>query len=155
MGIGKMTLDLSGEHRELRPRALLEGRRQAFLRKIDRRFEARETMEKPASPRLRQPPQRAAELPERLAALGCGLGRDEIGDAFGRGEIELAIEEGPPREFAGLGEAQPRHRRELLEQASEDRAAAMNMELGNVLAGIAARPRKEEDEPVVDDLARR
>ena len=43
------------------------------------------------------------QLPQRLAALPIGVGMDQIVETFGLGQIELAILEGAPGKFAGLG----------------------------------------------------
>ena len=50
-------------------------------------------------------PSNPLQLPQRLAALPIGVGVNEIVEAFGFGEIELAVLECAAGEFAGLGGA--------------------------------------------------
>ena len=57
------------------------------------------------APVLVEPVQRAIHLLQRLPPLRRRLGRHEIGDALGLGEVELAVLEGAARELAGLGQA--------------------------------------------------
>ena len=45
-------------------------------------------------------------MAQRLAALAIGVGMNQIVEAFSFGEIELAVLEGAPREFPGLGRPQ-------------------------------------------------
>ena len=85
-------------------------------------------------------PSSALHLTQRLAALAFGLGRDQIGEAFHRGEIELAVLEGAPGEFAGLGRAQALEaRRRRCKHRGDHGAAAVQLQLGDVLAGLAMR----------------
>ena len=55
------------------------------------------------APAVIERPQRAARLPERLAPLRLGLGVDEVGEALGFGEVELAVLEGAAGELSRLG----------------------------------------------------
>ncbi len=90
------------------------------------------------------------QLPQRLAALPIGVGVDEIVEAFGFGEIELAVLEGAAGEFAGLGGAHILERRQRGEQRGQHRAAAMDVEFGDVFAGGAGGARKPEHHGIVD-----
>ena len=62
------------------------------------------------APCVRARAEQSLHLPQRLAPLHFRLGVDEIGDAFGGGQIELAVLERAPGEFAGLRGAQARRR---------------------------------------------
>ena len=64
--------------------------------------------------------EQAFQLPQRLAALPVGVGMDEIVEAFGLGQIELAVLERAPGEFAGLGRAQIRR---MLDSAANSAAS--------------------------------
>ena len=61
--------------------------------------------------------------------------------------------EGAPRELTGLGKPHATERGERLDDAARHGAAAMNVQLGDVLAGEARWPRQPEREPAVEQLA--
>ena len=94
----------------------------------------------------------AAELAQGLAALRLGLGRGEIGNRLGLQQVELAVEKGAAGEFAGLGEPRPEPG-ECLHDRSEHSSAAVQMELHDILAGRAPRPRKPQDQPLIEHLS--
>ena len=81
-------------------------------------------------------------LAQRLAALAFGLRHHQVGEAFDRGEIELAVLEGAAGELAGLGRAQALDLAERGERGGDHRAAAVQLQLGGVLAGFAMRRRE-------------
>ena len=58
--------------------------------------------------------------------------------------------EGAPREFARLGRPQPIARRQRLEHRSHDGAAAVNVQLDNVLACEAARRGERQDHALIE-----
>jgi hypothetical protein len=96
--------------------------------------------------------EQSLELAQRLTALTVGVGVDEIVEAFGFGEVELAVFERAPGKFAGLGGAnmvEPRQRRE---QRGQHRPAAMDVKLGDILAGRTGRARKPQHHCIVDRL---
>ena len=105
------------------------------------------------APGLVERPRPALGLRDRLARLRLGLGGDEIGKAFDLGEIDPPVLEGAARELARLGQAHATERSERLDHAADHGAAAMNMQLGDVLAGEARGPRQPEREPAVEHLA--
>ena len=80
------------------------------------------------------------------------LRRHQVGEAFDRGQIELAVLEGAAGEFAGLGRAQALDRAERGQRRRDHRAAAVQLQLGHVLAGLALRRRKPQRQRLVDDL---
>ncbi len=108
----------------------------------------------PLRPLAIEAAQLAVELAQSLAALRLGLGRGEVGDRLGLGQVELAVQKGAAGEFAGLGEAQPEPA-ECRDHRGEHGAAAVQMELGDILAGKARRRRKPQDQRVVERLAGR
>ena len=92
---------------------------------------------------------------ERLPALGLGLGRDQVGQAFDRGQIHAAVLERAARELAGLGRTQTLELAQRRQHRRDHGAAAVQLQLGDVLAGLAVGPRKPERQAFVDDLAGR
>ncbi len=69
-------------------------------------------------------------LRDRLPALICRLGVDEVGQTLGFGEIDLAVPESPPCKFAGLGKPQSEGRKRI-EDAGHHRPAPVDMKLGH------------------------
>ena len=97
-----------------------------------------------ACQRLDLPAERAAGQRQRRAALRFGLGREQIGEPLGLGEVDPAILEGAAGELARLGGAQPLDPAERRQHRRDHRAAAMEMQLGDILAGRAGRARESE-----------
>ncbi len=152
MPVGQMALDLGGERPGLVGNAIGDFGGQVLVGKIDRRFEVGEPgghAPRPAPIQIAEP---ALELPHGLAALRLGLGGGEIGHRLGLGQVELAVQKRPAGEFARLGEAQPEPAQDL-HQPGNDRAAAVQVKLGDILAGAAVRRRKPQHEAVVEPLA--
>src|SRR5262245_40438228 len=77
---------------------------------------------------------------------------DEIIETFGFREIELAVLERTAGELAGLCGPHVPIRRQRRKQRGQDGASAMDMELGNVLAGRARGLWKPEHDRVVQWL---
>src|SRR5262249_15278733 len=154
MAVGEVPRDLAAERPGGAAHLLPEPIGEAFFGKVDLGFYISERAQQPASPVLIETPERAAKLAERLPSLPRRLGRDQIGPALRGREIELAMLEGAPGEFAGLGEAKAQ-RGERLHQSGDDGAAAMEVEFGDVLAGEALGRGKEQGQAVIDHLAGR
>ena len=95
-----------------------------------------------APPGLGAIAEQALELAIGLPALRLGLGADQIGQALDRGEIEPAVLEGAARELAGLGRPQAFDAAERAEHRGNHRAAAVQLQLGDVFAGLAVRARE-------------
>jgi hypothetical protein len=85
--------------------------------------------------------------------LPIGVGVDQIVEAFGLGQIELAILERAPGEFARLRRTDISETRERCEQRRKYRPPAMNVKFRDVLAGRARRSRKPQHDCIVDRLA--
>ena len=96
-----------------------------------------------------------AQLLERLPALRIGVGIDQVGQRLDLGEVELAVLERAAGELAGLRQPQSFHPPERGQHRGDDGAPAMQLQLGGVLAGFAARPRKPQHQRLVDDFGRR
>ena len=149
-----MGRDLRLQRREARA-----GRRQGIVaevlvRKIDGRLGMGHRLHEARAPAVIEAMQPAFHLGERLAALGLGLGRHQVGDAFRLREVEAAGLEGAPGELAGLGGAEPRRRCERVRERGDDRGAAMDVELRDILAGGAGGAWKPERQSPVDRLTR-
>src|SRR3954471_5279884 len=79
---------------------------------------------------------------------------NEIIEALRLSQVELAVLEGAPGEFAGLGDTHIRNGGNGGKECGQHRAAAMNVKFGDVLAGRAGGPRKPQHHRIVDRLAR-
>ena len=97
--------------------------------------------------------EQALEVLERLPALRLGLGRDQIGKTLDRGQIHAAVLEGAAGELARLGVTQALELRQRRQHRRDHRAAAMHLQLGDVLAGLAVGPGEPERQALVDDVA--
>ena len=105
------------------------------------------------APGLVERPRAAFGLRERLARLRLGLGSDEIGKAFDLGEIELPFSKARRANSPGSARRTPRSEASASITRADHGAAAMNMQLGHVLAGEARGPRQPEREAAVEQLA--
>ena len=94
------------------------------------------------------------KLAHRLRALRLGLGEHEVGEAFDGGEIEPPVLKGAAGEFARLGRAEARQAAERGEHGGDHRAAAVQVQLGHVLAGLGVRPGKPEHQRLVEQRCR-
>ena len=141
-------LDFGGELARLNADAVFDFRRQIFVGEIDRGFEMGEDMGQAARPVAIKAAERAVELAQCLAALRLGLGRGEIGDRLGLSKVELAVQKRAAGELAGLSEPQPEPA-QYLDERSEHGAAAVQVELGDILAGGAVRRREPQHQSVV------
>ncbi len=92
------------------------------------------------------------------ARRGLGAGLDEVGHRFGLGEVELVVQEGAPRELAGLGHAQADLAPGLQaarQQHLHDYRAAVALQLEHLFAGVRVRRGEVQREAVVDHAAAR
>ena len=109
---------------------------------VDRCFHQRRGSDQPLPPARVEPAQRPLSLAQRLAPLGPRLGIDEIGQALDAGEVQLAVLEGAARELAGLRQPAALDRADRREHRLDHRPAAVHLQLGHVLAGLAFRARR-------------
>ena len=107
----------------------------------------------PLTPTVVEAAQLAVQLAQRLAPLRGGRGGDQIRQALGRGQVHLAVDEGAPRKLAGLGRAQAGHAAKGADHRRNSGAPAMDVKLGDVLAGEARRPGEPKTQPVIEGLA--
>ena len=96
--------------------------------------------------------QRPLDLAQRLTALGGGLGIDQVGQALGGGQVELAVLEGAAGELAGLGRPTAGNGANRLQHGRHHRPSAVHLQLGHVLAGLATGPGEPQRQPVVEHL---
>ena len=92
-------------------------------------------------------------LPLRLNPLRLGLGVDQVRQAFGFGQVHLAVLEGAARELARLGRPNSLQTAEDRQQFPDNRRAAVNLEFRDILARNRARPRQPKYQPPVDRRA--
>ena len=121
--------------------------------KVDAGFDQRQRLDEFLPPGLGAVTQRAGHLPIGLPALALGFRHYQIGEAFDGGEIELAVLEGAAGEFAGLGGAQILEAGEGGQRRRDHRAAAVQLQFGRVLAGLAVRSGEPQRQRLVDHLA--
>ena len=142
------------QRRDRRAQPVVNILRQFLFGKIDRCFRPGERSYQTRAPSLVQIRERALILLQRLSRLRRSLGIDEIGERFAARQIELAILDRAARELARLRGAQPRHSRERGQDRLNDRAAAMRLKFGQILAGLTCRTRKPKHQRLIDPCAR-
>ena len=126
-----------------------------LIGKVDPGFDQRQRLDDLPAPRLGPVADHPLELAKRLPALRRRLGGDEVGQALHRREIEAAVLESAAGEFAGLGRTATLDACERLEHRGNDRMAAVQLQLGHVLAGLAVRAGKPKRQRLVDHLPAR
>ena len=147
----KHLFDLGQQRPRLRKRRRDQFRRHiALVGKIDAGLDQRGSLDDLRAPVARSVAEHALQLTQRLAALPVSVGMDEIVEAFGFGEIELAVFKRAAGEFAGLGRPHIFKTRQRREQGSQHGASAMDVKLGDVFAGRAGRSGKPEHHRVID-----
>ncbi len=151
--IGERAIELRGKPPRRRQR-FLEGalRDIALVRKVEARFHICHGPQKRRPPALVALPQRPGRLRERLIPLRRRPGTDKVRETLRFGQIELAVLESAPREFAGLGHSQTQSAKRL-QHARDHGAPAVQMQFGHVLAREARRPRKPKYERPVQNLS--
>ena len=121
--------------------------------KIELRLDQRPGADEPLAPAVVELPERAVGLPQRLPALRLGLGEDEVGEPLDLGQVHALVGERAARELAGLGRAEAGEGAKRIEDGGDHGAAAVDVQLGHVLAGETRRGGKEQDQPAVEQLA--
>ena len=151
--IAEMGRDLGLQARDAGMDFVGDAGRQVLVGKVDGGFEMGKGAEAKRAPILVEAMQRTIHLLQRLAALLIGLGGDEVGDGLGLGEVELAVLERAARELAGLGQAAEAKLGDRVERAGDHGAAAMQVQLGHGLAGLAVGRLEPHGQAAVDGLA--
>ena len=96
--------------------------------------------------RLSAPP----SCPAAFAAAFCRLGVDEVDDGLGLRQVELAVQEGPAREFAG-SRLPCSGGQQCLQPGGQHGGRAMALQLNGLLAGVAVRRAAHDTEALVND----
>ena len=99
------------------------------------------------------PLQAAIEAGDRQLGGAAAAGRHQLTHRLGPGEIEAAMEEGPLAEFPGLGPAGAAGQHQLQHPLHADQAAVA-VELHHVFASEAARRLHQQQQGLIDPLAR-
>ena len=142
--IGEMAADLAGESAGLRQATPLRSRRQVFLGKIDRRFEMSETRSQPrATNRDRCRPIRLRAGARPGAAAPRSRPRRDRRPPRPAVRSSLPFTKARRVNSPGSASRSPSRAR-ASDQRSEHSAAAMHLQLGDVLAGEAARRREPQ-----------
>ena len=138
-------------NRQRRPDQIL--RHVRLVGKIDARLDQRQRLDQPRPPGLDAITEQALELGVGLTALRLGLGTDQIGEPLHRGEVEPAVLESAARELTRLRRPQSFDPAERAEHRGNHRAAAVQLQLGDVFAGLAVRAGKPQRQRLVDHFA--
>ena len=123
-----------------------------FVGEIDGRFHQCLRFDQRRAPAVIEAREIAARLAQGLAALAFGLGVDEIGEALHLGEIDLAVVEGATGELARLGHAAAGHLADGGKHGLDHSAAAVTVQLDDVLAGEALGPREPDNDAAIEGL---
>jgi len=94
--------------------------------------------------------ERPAELPGGVRGGVCRLGVDEVDDGLGLRQVELAVQEGPAREFAGSRLPRPGGQ-QCLQSGGQHGGRAVALQLNGLLAGVAVRRAAHDAEALVND----
>jgi hypothetical protein len=150
MTIIQMRLNLLGNITDRRSRFAEDVFGNFLVGKIDGGFGPGCRADQSGAPGLVKLIEHAFILAESLPPLSLGFGVNQIGQRFGAGEIQLAILDRPPGEFARLGWPQPGNGRKGAQQCLDDCPSPVDMEFGAVLAGEAGRPPEPQCQTTVD-----
>ena len=130
--------DFASDRAQGGEKLVLDLRRQVLVGKVDQRFLIGEDASQPVRPVLVQRAKLPFELSQGLPPLRFGFRRDQVVDGFGFDQIHPAVQESAPGELARFGGAQA-GLRQRLGNAVDDRASAMQVQFGAVLAGVGVR----------------
>ena len=97
--------------------------------------------------------QTARQLPKSLGFLCIGLCFDNVSDAFGLGQIDLARFKGASRELTRLSQAHSRLTRQCTDCMGYDGWTAMQVKLQRIFTGIGMRPGHEDDESLINEIS--
>ena len=107
--------------------------------------------------RCRQLSARSPSRPLRCwnACRRCAsrLRRDQVGQTLDRGQIHAAVLEGPAGELARLGMTQALELPQRRQHRRDHGAAAVHLQLGDVLAGLAVGAGEPERQALIDAVA--
>ena len=143
--VGEQTLDFGGD---------LAARRQSdvLVGEIDFDFQMGANRDDLRAHFVDARGQCAGELRQRIRKRGIAARGDDVGDGFGLGQIDAAVEKCAAGEFAGLGKARAGGDGDR-DDAADNELAAMALDFGDILAGKACRMRHHECERAIDARA--
>ena len=146
--------DLVGQWPNQLQRTSRQTRRNIILiGEIDPGFDQSQRFDQPLPPRLGALPKQALELQQSLPALRFGLGRHQVRKPFNRGQIHAAVLKGTAGELSRLRMAQAIKPPQRGKQRGDHGAAAVNLQLDDVLAGLAVWTGKPQRQALVDQIA--
>src|SRR5262249_53522673 len=96
-----------------------------------------------------EPTQMAVGLP----ALRFGFGIDEIGQTLDCRQIKTTVFKGAAREFPRLGKSKSLQLPKRAQYRRDHRPAPMQLQLGDVFPGLAARRREPQRQSLIDGIA--
>ena len=120
----------------------------AFFGKVDVSFDMSDRPEEMASNFFDLLPEASGELFLGGAQGQRRAGSYDIHDRLGLGEVHLAVEKGPSREFARLSRASPRAQNRL-EQTRRDQHTSMAVEFCHIFSGVAAWRAKNDSHALI------
>ena len=123
-------------------KAKRRGRNVRFIGKVDRRLDQRRDLDQGRAPTLVQIGKHPARLRQSLPALGLGFRIDQVGEALDFDQIYFAVLEGAAREFARFRHPASWQQGQSLQHRRDDRPAAMDLELGDILPVSLRGPAK-------------
>ena len=123
-----------------------------LIRKIDLGLDQGHRLEQVAAETGVGLAQGPVQLTERLGGLGRGLGVNQIGDSLGLGQIHPAVLERPAGEFTRIGRAKTKGDQGLA-RGLDHGATAVEVKFGAVLASIAVRGRKTQNQRLINGPA--
>ena len=153
MGIVQMCTQLSPNCIYFPPRLAIRLFGHLLIGKVDRGFCPGRSPDQARAPAVIERGQPPTILFQRLAPLGLGFRIDQVNQRFGARQVEFAVFDSAPGEFARLGRSEARHRIQRAQHSFDNRAAAMDMEFGDVLAGEAGRLRKPQHQCLIERFA--
>ena len=123
-----------------------------LLGKVDARFDVHAQLRERVDDRFDARGEFAGERARRATRRFRARGVDQVGHALGLRQVETLVQEGAPREFAGLREPGAERHAAAQDLAQHDRAAVA-LQLEHVFAGVRMRGGKEEGDAFVEEGA--
>ncbi len=149
----KMGCNLARQHRQGIPGGAVDVFRQVLVGEIDPGLDMGDGRDQPRPPALVNLPERPRRLIQGLAPLFRGFRRDQIGDGFGLGQVEPAIEEGAAGELPRLRRAQARDAAERRQHPLDHGRAPVQVEFHDILAGETTGAGKANNQGLVEGFA--
>uniref|UniRef100_A0A0N5A6W0 PE-PGRS family protein n=1 Tax=Parastrongyloides trichosuri TaxID=131310 RepID=A0A0N5A6W0_PARTI len=152
IGIGQGRAKIGRQSVQHRPGRARQIVRHFLVREVDLGLDQRQGLQQVAAESGVGRGQGAVELAQGLRFLGVRFSVDEVSDRLGLGQIHAAVLKGATGELARLGGTQA-ERDQGGAGRLDDGAAAVQVQLGRVLAGIGARGDEAQYQGLVDQTA--